>query len=138
MAGSNDFQLKLSNPSELSSTAGYSQIVEALGSRIIFISGQASVNSAGETIGVGDFSTQAFQVFRNLDFALRAVGCDVRNLAKMTVFLRDMGNLAAYRVARDSFFQSVSPTAAPAVTLVEVSRLYGSDFLIEVEAIAIA
>jgi len=29
-------------------------------------------------------------------------------------------------------------TQPPAVTLVEVSRLYGSDFMIEIEAIAIA
>jgi len=29
-----------------------------------------------------------------------------------------------------------TPPAAPAVTLVEVSRLYGSDFMIEIEAIA--
>jgi hypothetical protein len=31
-----------------------------------------------------------------------------------------------------------TPPAAPAVTLVEVSRLYGPDFLIEIEAIAAA
>ncbi len=29
-------------------------------------------------------------------------------------------------------------SAAPAVTLVEVSRLYGADFFIEIEAIAVA
>jgi len=28
------------------------------------------------------------------------------------------------------------PAAAPAVTLIEVSRLYGPEFLIEIEAIA--
>jgi enamine deaminase RidA (YjgF/YER057c/UK114 family) len=49
-----------------------------------------------------------------------------------------MDNLAAYRQARDRFFASVSPPAAPAVTLVEVSKLYGPDFLIEIEAIAAA
>jgi enamine deaminase RidA (YjgF/YER057c/UK114 family) len=32
----------------------------------------------------------------------------------------------------------VNPPAALAVTLVEVSRLYGPDFLIEIEAIAAA
>jgi enamine deaminase RidA (YjgF/YER057c/UK114 family) len=52
------------------------------------------------------------------------------------VFLRDINNLAAYRQARDRFFATVTPPAAPAVTLIEVSRLYGPDFLIEIEAIA--
>jgi enamine deaminase RidA (YjgF/YER057c/UK114 family) len=49
-----------------------------------------------------------------------------------------MRELAAYRDARNRFFASVTPPAAPAVTLVEVSRLFAEDFLIEVEAIAAA
>jgi len=47
-----------------------------------------------------------------------------------------MDNLGSYREARNRFFATVTPPAAPAVTLVEVSRLYGTDFMIEIEAIA--
>jgi enamine deaminase RidA (YjgF/YER057c/UK114 family) len=47
-----------------------------------------------------------------------------------------MSDLTTYRGARDRFFTTVTPPAAPAVTLVEVSKLYGPDFLIEIEAIA--
>jgi enamine deaminase RidA (YjgF/YER057c/UK114 family) len=56
----------------------------------------------------------------------------------MTVFVCDMDHLAAYRDARQRFFASVHPPAAPSVTLVEVSKLYGPDFMIEIEAIAAA
>ncbi len=49
-----------------------------------------------------------------------------------------MDNLQAYREARNRFFATVSPPAAPAVTLVVVSNLYGPDFLIEIEAVAAA
>ena len=49
-----------------------------------------------------------------------------------------MDRLTDYRAARNRFFATVTPPAAPAVTLVEVSRLYGADFLIEIEAIAVA
>jgi enamine deaminase RidA (YjgF/YER057c/UK114 family) len=77
-------------------------------------------------------------VFRNLASALEARGCNASNLVKMTVFLTDMNNLSSYREARNQFFASVTPRAAPAVTLIEVSRLYGPDFLIEIEAIAAA
>ncbi|WP_316185592.1 RidA family protein [Bradyrhizobium sp. SZCCHNRI1003] len=137
MGSPNKFELKPSNPAGLASTTGYSQIIEASCNRIIFISGQTSINSAGETVGVDDFPLQASQVFRNLEIALKEVGCNASNLAKLTVFLRDMDNLIAYREARNRFLQSVTPPAAPAITLVEVSRLYGADFLIEIEAIAI-
>jgi enamine deaminase RidA (YjgF/YER057c/UK114 family) len=69
---------------------------------------------------------------------LQASHCTPANLVKLTVFLTDMNNLGPYREARTRFFATVTPSAAPAVTLVEVSKLYGPDFLIEIEAIAAA
>jgi enamine deaminase RidA (YjgF/YER057c/UK114 family) len=124
------------NPPELGSPPGYSQVVEVTGGRLVFIAGQTALNANGDLVGKDDFGAQAEQVFRNIGAALKAVGCTASNLVKLTVFLRDMGKLAAYREARNRYFTSVTPAAAPAVTLVEVSRLYGSDFLIEIEAIA--
>jgi enamine deaminase RidA (YjgF/YER057c/UK114 family) len=56
------------------------------------------------------------------------------SLVKLTVFVTDMDNLFSYREARNRFFAAATPPAAPAVTLVEVSKLYGPDFLIEIEA----
>jgi enamine deaminase RidA (YjgF/YER057c/UK114 family) len=124
------------NPPELGEPPGYSQIVEVRSGRLYFIAGQAALDATGNVVGRGDFPAQAEQVFRNLGIALTAVGATAAHLVKLTVFLRDMGDLAAYRMARNRFFATVTPPAAPAVTLVEVSRLYGSDFLIEIEAVA--
>ncbi len=92
----------------------------------------------GNVVGKSDFAAQAAQVFCNLAIALTASGCTAANLVKLTVFLTDMDNLGSYREARNRFFASVTPPAAPAVTLVEVSKLYGPDFMIEIEAIAAA
>jgi enamine deaminase RidA (YjgF/YER057c/UK114 family) len=124
------------NPPELGSPPGYSQIVDVSANRIVFIAGQTALDRDGNVIGKGDFAAQATQVFANLTHALRATGCTAANVVKLTVFMTDMNNLGAYREARNRFFASVTPPAAPAVTLVEVSRLYGPDFLIEIEAIA--
>jgi enamine deaminase RidA (YjgF/YER057c/UK114 family) len=124
------------NPPELGTPPGYSQIVEVRGGRIVFIAGQTAINQEGELVGKNDFAAQAAQVFENLAVALKSVGCTANNLVKLTVFLRQMGDLPVYREARDRFFATTSPPAAPAVTLVEVSRLYGAEFLIEIEAIA--
>jgi len=130
--------IRLSNPEELAPPPGYSNIVEISGGRIIFIAGQTALDNHGDLVGKGDFEAQADQVFRNISAAVASVGCTTRNLAKLTVFVRDMGELAAYRRARNRFFATVRPPAAPAVTLVEVSRLFGDDFLIQVEAVAAA
>ncbi|HZC96243.1 MAG TPA: RidA family protein [Bradyrhizobium sp.] len=126
------------NPRELGTPPGYSQIVEFSGGRIVFIAGQTALDRNGNVVGKNDFAAQANQVFQNLMIALQASGCTPANLVKLTVFLTDMDNLARYREARNRFFASVTPPAAPAMTLVEVSKLYGPDFLIEIEAIAAA
>ena len=124
------------NPPELGTPPGYSQIVDIAASRIIFVSGQTALDQEGNLVGRNDFAAQAAQVFRNLAIALRARGCDATNLVKLTVFLTNMENLGAYREVRNRFFASVTPPAAPAVTLVEASKLYGAEFMIEIEAIA--
>ena len=126
------------NPPELGDPPGYSQIVDVSAGRLVFIAGQTALDRDGHIVGKNDFASQAEQVFENLGIALRASGCTAANLVKLTVFLTDMDNLARYRETRNHFFASVTPPAAPAVTLVEVSKLYGPDFLIEVEAIAAA
>jgi enamine deaminase RidA (YjgF/YER057c/UK114 family) len=136
MANGNAEPIRRLNPPELGVPPGYSQVVEVRASRIIFIAGQTALDRDGALVGGNDFAAQADQVFRNLSVALQSVGCTAGNLVKLTVFLREMDHLLAYREARNRFFATVSPPAAPAVTLVEVSKLYGPDFLIEIEAIA--
>jgi len=136
MADAEPQPIRRSNPPALGAPPGYSQIVEVRAGRIIFIAGQTALDRDGALVGKGDFAAQAEQVFRNLGAALQSVGCTASNLVKLTVFLRDMGHLSAYRAARNRFFSTVTPPAAPAITLVEVSKLYGPDFLIEIEAVA--
>ena len=136
MADAEPKPIRRLNPPELGAPPGYSQIVEVRAGRIIFIAGQTALDRNGSLVGKDDFAAQADQVFRNLSAALQAVGCTARDLVKLTVFLRDMGHLAAYREARNRFFATVTPPAAPAITLLEVSKLYDPDFLIEIEAVA--
>jgi enamine deaminase RidA (YjgF/YER057c/UK114 family) len=130
--------IKRVNPPGLGVPPGYSQVVEVRGGRIIFIAGQTALDRNGDVVGNGNFARQVAQVFENLTIALQSVGCTAANLIKMNVLVRNMDDLAVYREARNRFFATVTPAAAPAVTLVEVSRLYGPDFLIEIEAIAAA
>ena len=136
MAAGKAGPIRCLNPPGLATPPGYSQVVDVQASRIIFIAGQTALDRDGELVGRNDFARQADQVFRNLSAALQSAGCTAGNLVKLTVFLRDMVHLSAYREAQNRFFATTTPPTAPAVTLVEVSRLYGPDFLIEIEAVA--
>jgi enamine deaminase RidA (YjgF/YER057c/UK114 family) len=138
MRGDTKTSIRRVNPPDLGPPPGYSQVVEVQAGRIFFIAGQTALDRGGALVGKNDFAAQADQVFRNLAVALKAVGCTAANLAKLTVFVRDMDNLSAYREARNRFFATVNPPAAPAITLIEVSKLYGPEFLIEIEAVAAA
>ena len=135
---SNDLSVSIRrvNPPELGTPPGYSHVVEVRAGHLIFIAGQTALDQNGQIVGRNNFEIQATQVFKNLNVALHSVGCTAANLVKLTVFFRNMDDLSAYREARNQFFATVTPPAAPAITLVEVSRLYGSDFMIEIEAIA--
>jgi enamine deaminase RidA (YjgF/YER057c/UK114 family) len=138
MAEHSSERIRFLNPPELAPPPGYSNIAEVCRGRIVYFAGQVATDAQGRIVGGNDFGAQAEQAFRNLGLAFAAVGCTARHLAKLTVFVRDMRRIADYRAARDRFFATTDPPACPAVTLIEVSRLFADEYLIEIEAVAVA
>ena len=111
---------------------GYSHAVAFQG-RLVAVSGQVPLDADGRLVGQNDPEAQARQVFRNLETALAAAGATMDHVVKLTVFLTDMADLAAFRKARDEFIRADTP---PASSLVRVSGLVNPEFRIEVEALA--
>ena len=66
----------------------YSQVVAVTGGKTLYVAGQVARNSEGQTVGVGDFSAQAEQVFKNIQGALESVGSDMSCIMKMNVFMK--------------------------------------------------
>ncbi len=121
-------------PETLSQPFGYSHVVDAPASRVIYISGQVPLDAEGHLVGEGDFEAQTRQVFENLTRALEAVDASWNDVVKLQYFLRDVGEIASVRAIRDEYVDTQNP---PASTLVEVSALFRDDVLIEIEAVAI-
>jgi reactive intermediate/imine deaminase len=121
------------SPTSLPPPAGYSHVVDAAASRIVYVSGQVPLDADGQLVGESDFAAQTRQVFENLTLALEAAGASWRDVVKLTYFLRDVGELPVVRAVRDEYVDTKRP---PASTLVEVSRLFRDDVLVEIEAIA--
>ena len=121
------------NPPTLGQPKGYTHIVETRGARTVYISGQVAEDTAGNVVGVGEFSTQARQVFENLKLALEAVGATFEDLAKTTTYVLSMSELGALREIRAEY---LGPNP-PANTLVEVNRLAHPDYLIEIEGVVV-
>jgi len=111
---------------------GYSHAVAFQG-RLVVISGQVPLDADGRLVGQDDPEAQVRQVFTNLEAALAAAGAAMDDVVKLTVFLTDMADLAAFRTVRDEFIRADKP---PASSLVRVSGLVNPEFRIEVEALA--
>ena len=123
-------------PEGLFKPAAYSQVVVATGRRMVFVSGQVSIDADGKLVAPGDVLGQARQVYANLRAALEGAGAKPADVVKLTTFVVDYTPELRPLLgeARATVF---SPAAVPASTLVGVQALAEPGYLIEVEAIAV-
>ena len=103
-----------------------------LAGRTLYVSGLVATDERGEVVGVGDVVEQTRQIFRNLRRVLEAAGGGPWDVAKLTIFMRDVDQRSLINPVRKEFFGE----HRPASTLVEVSRLVREELLLEIEAVA--
>jgi enamine deaminase RidA (YjgF/YER057c/UK114 family) len=128
--------LELINPDDLPTPQTYTHVVAATGSRLVFVAGQEPEDEHGNLVDRGDLEAQARQVFANLGRALAAAGARPDQVTKITIFVAGYRReqLDAIEAGRAALFGDHKP----ADTLVGVAALSNPEFLIEVDAIAVA
>ncbi|ASU82890.1 enamine deaminase RidA [Nocardiopsis gilva YIM 90087] len=99
---------------------------------LVFVSGQTPEAPDG-SVASGDAVEQTRQVFRNVEAALAPYQADLRNLVKVTYYLRHIADLQAVRQVLNEFLVQ---QPRPASTLLEVTGLVDSRFLVEIDAVA--
>lgn len=122
------------NPETISQPTGYTHVVETKGSHTVYISGQVAFDQVGNVVGVNDMEAQTVQVFNNLKAALAAVNATFDDVVKLSYFIVDIAQMPVVREVRNRY---LNPARLPASTAVEVRRLVGKEFLIEIEAVAV-
>src|SRR5438105_2880747 len=100
--------------------------------RTLYVSGLVATDEHGNVVGVGDVVEQTRQIFLNLRRILDAAGARPSDVAKVTIFMRDVDQRPLINPVRQEFFGA----HRPASTLVEVSALVRPDLLVEIEAVA--
>lgn len=131
-------EVRIHNPSGLSTPTGYSHVAEVTGGRTIYIAGQVALDKAGQLAGAGDFAAQVKQVFENLSAALAGSGATFGDVVKLNIYCDERierSQLPTMREIRDRYVNGKNP---PVSTLVFVKGLARAEWLIEVEAIAVA
>jgi enamine deaminase RidA (YjgF/YER057c/UK114 family) len=101
--------------------------------RIVWVSGQLSVDEQGKLIGKGDIRIQTDQCLKGVRSALEKLGATMEDVVQVTVFVKDMGGLKDIHSVRLQYFKEPYPTS----TLVAVSAFVHPDALIEINAVAV-
>ena len=99
----------------------------------IFVAGQVATDANGELVGIGDAGAQSEQCFKNIEAALKAAGASWDDVTKITCFMVNADDYAAYAEVRNGIF----PENGPASSTVFVKALVRPEMLVEVEAFAV-
>lgn len=115
-----------------SASGAYSQAVEVTeASRWLFVSGQIPVTNSAST--PADFSAQARLVWANLLAQLEAADMSLTNLVKVTTFL----SAREFAMQNSEIRREILGEHAPALTVI-ITDIYDPEWLLEIEAIAVA
>ncbi|MBI1851714.1 MAG: RidA family protein [Planctomycetes bacterium] len=108
----------------------YSQGIRAVS--FLFVSGQIPLDPATGNLVMGDIAAQTERVMKNIQAIVEAAGATMREVAKTTVFLADLGDFQAMNEVYGRFFGETPPARAT----VQVGRL-PRDVRIEIDAVAL-
>ena len=98
--------------------------------KTVFIAGQVGIDIDGNV--PADFTAQADRAWQNLMAILEFNGMRMKDVVKITHFLTDAANIAAYGEVRAKYLGE----DRPASTLLIVAGLARPDLLVEVEMVA--
>jgi enamine deaminase RidA (YjgF/YER057c/UK114 family) len=124
--------VRFPRPEGLPPANGYSHAVKATGS-VIHVSGQLPLRADGSIAGP-DATSQAEQIFSNLEAALRAARASWSDVVKIGYYLVDLADLPQVRAVRD---RHLDPEHLPASTLVQVAGLVHPEARLEIDVVAV-
>ena len=127
---------KIINPWKWQDQYGFVQANEVSGAqRVLYCSGQVSVDAEGAPLHPGDMRAQITQALNNVDSVLSAAGFKMSDVVRLNFYTTDVDRiLEAWPLIRDRLAQAGCRQAS---TLLGVARLYQPEILVEIEATAV-
>lgn len=125
------------NPQGLLKNPAFTQVVVASGPvKTVYIGMQNAVNAARQIVGGGDIALQTEQVLKNIDACLEAAGVRREHLVHWTIYVAHGQPIQpAFAAGMRWWGERPNP---PANTVVFVPEFSPPEFLIGIEAIAVA
>ena len=128
--------LQAIQPATVHDTTAYAYAHAVRMGDLIFVAGQVARDLDGSLVGKGDIRAQTEQVFKNLKAVLEAAGSGMHKVGKVTVFITRLEFRPIVHEIRSRVFKEAGHL--PASTLAVVASLADPDWLVEIEAVAMA
>ncbi len=95
----------------------------------VFVSGQVPVGGDGKVVP-GGIGPETRAVLDNVKAALALAGCELKDVVKTTVWLRDRDDFATFNAVYGEYFPSEPPARSTAESRLMI------DIAVEIEAVA--
>lgn len=121
----------LESPRVAKTKGPYVQGVALSDGALIYTSGLVARNAKGRILGTGDIRKQTRQCLKNIENVIRAGGGTLKDLSKLTAYLRDLRDYAGMNEVRREMLAGI-PFASSTVQV----QLNAADALVEIDAVA--
>ncbi|HLT18466.1 MAG TPA: RidA family protein [Thermomicrobiales bacterium] len=122
---------RVSSGTEWEAVVGFSRAIRV--ERFVWVSGTTATDDDGNPVGIGDPAAQTDYIIRKIERALNEAGAGLEHVVRTRIYVRNADDWEAIGRVHGRYFGATRP----ANTLVEVSRLVGDEYLVEIEADAI-
>lgn len=125
------------NPPALAQPKGFNHGILVTGGRTLYLAGQTALDAEGKIVAPGDIVAQYRQVLSNLKAVVEAAGGIMQNIVKMAIFVSDRDGYKAHLKPLGEVHKEFFGAYYPATALLEISRFYDDEALVEIEGIAV-
>lgn len=129
--------MNIVNPAQLSRPSGYSHGISTLGGRLLFLAGQTGTDASGGIVAPDSLVAQVARALSNLKAVIDEAGGQTTDLVKLNIFVTDLAAYKANLKPIGEAYRSVFGRHYPAMTLVEVKRLFDDEAMVEIEGLAV-
>ncbi|MEI7906258.1 MAG: RidA family protein [Bacteroidota bacterium] len=124
-------RINISSGAKWEELIGYSRAVRI--GNTIEVTGTVAVDSSGNVVGKGNAYEQTKFVLQKIEQVLKQAGATMSDVVRTRMFVTDIRRWEEFGKAHREFFGTIKPCTS----MIEISKLIDTNYLIEIEATAI-
>jgi enamine deaminase RidA (YjgF/YER057c/UK114 family) len=125
-------RINYASGSQWEDIVGYSRAVKV--GNVIEVSGTVAVDEHHVVIGEGDAYLQTKFILQKIENILLQAGASMQNVVRTRMYVTNISRWQEYGRAHGEVFSTIKPCTS----MIEVSALIAPEYLIEIEATAVA